>query len=125
MPAHRLPAAKARITGAAAKNPQRHSRRVDPATTPLGKPSTFLNPFGQSAWEGFKLELPWLMESDRAIVEICAQVRGLVLAGENVGVTKLSMYQSMLSKLGASPADRTKVSRPDGDDEEADEFFRD
>jgi hypothetical protein len=48
-------------------------------------------------------------------------VRGLILAGEEVGVTKLSMYQSMLSKLGATPADRSRIAA--GDDEEPDEFF--
>ena len=122
MPAPRLPAAKAAVTGAALKDPQRHRSRVDPVTVPLGKPSSFLNEHGQAAWEGFKRELPWLMESDRSIVEVCAQVRGLLFAGEDVGVTKLSMYQSMLSKIGATPADRTKVSAP-AEDEHGNEFF--
>lgn len=122
MPAHRLPAAKAAVTGAALKDPQRHRPRTDPQTRPLGDPTAFLNEHGREAWEGFKRELPWLMESDRAVIEVCAQVRGLLLSGEDVGVTKLSMYQSMLSKLGATPADRTKVSGG-GDDEEGNEFF--
>lgn len=122
MAAPRTPAAKAKVTGAAGKNPQRHRDRKEPKSSPLGKPSAFLDDHGKSAWEGFKRELPWLMESDRALVEIAASVRGRLLAGEDVGVTALSMLQSILSKMGASPADRTKVMAPD-DDEEEDEFF--
>lgn len=122
MPNPRTPAAKAKVTGAAAKNPQRHADRVEPQGSPLGDAPAFLDEFGRSSWEGFKRELPWLMESDRAVMEVCAQVRGLLLAGEDVGVTKLSMYQSMLSKLGATPADRTRISAPEQQQEE-DEFF--
>ena len=122
MPNPRTPAVKAAVTGAASKNPARHAGRREPQTRPLGKPSSFLDEFGVRAWEGFKLELPWLMESDRAVLEVCAAVRGLLMAGEDVGVTKLSMYQSMLSKLGATPADRTRVMTPDGEDDD-DAFF--
>jgi len=120
MPAARLPAAKAKATGADAKNPQRHRDRAEPQSKPLGDAPSFLDGFGRQAWEGFKRELPWLMESDRAVMEVCAQVRGLLLAGEDVGVTKLSMYQSILSKLGATPADRSKVGAPPNDDDDDD-----
>lgn len=122
MPAPRLPAVKAQVTGAAIKDPQRHRPRKEPKTTPLGEASKFLDDHGIQAWEGFKRELPWLAESDRALVEIASQVRGRLLAGEDVGVTALSMLQSILSKMGGSPADRSRVSAPDGD-EEPDEFF--
>ena len=118
----RLPAAKAKVTGADVAHPGRHAKRKDPKTSPLGKATKFLDEHGKEAWEGFKRELPWLMESDRSMVEVCAKVRGELLSGEDVGVTRLSMYQSMLSKLGASPSDRTKVSAGD-DEEEGNEFF--
>ena len=121
MPAARLPSAKAAVTGAAAKNPKRHANRTEPKSKPLGKPSEFLDTFGQQAWEGFKRELPWLMESDRALVEVASSVRGRLLAGQEVGVTSLSMLQAILSKMGASPADRTRVFVEE--DDEPDEFF--
>jgi hypothetical protein len=122
MPAHRLPTAKARATGAAEKNPQRHRGRVAPTVADLGPASTFLDVNGRAAWESFKRELPWLAESDRALVEIASHVRGRLIGGEDVGVTALSMLQSVLSKMGASPADRSKVTVPDGEEAE-DEFF--
>lgn len=124
MPAPRTPVAKASVTGAATKNPQRHLPRKEPKVAALGKPSAFLDEFGVKAWEGFKLELPWLAESDRALVEIAASVRGRLLAGEDVGITALSMMQSILSKMGASPADRSKVMVDDGEETDpADSYF--
>lgn len=118
----RQPVAKAKATGAAAKNPGRHADRAAPKVVSLGAPSPFLDREGQEAWEAFKRELPWLAESDRSLVEIAAHVRGRLLGGEDVGVTALSMLQSILSKMGASPADRSKVMVPD-DEQEEDEFF--
>lgn len=123
MPAHRLPAHHAAVTGAAKRNPKRHAGRKAPANRALGKASPFLTKDGQAAWEGFKREMPWLTEGHRAIVEVCALIRGELLAGEDVGVSRLSMYQSMLSKLGGTPVDETKVNVPDA--EERDEFFDD
>ena len=118
----RTPVAKAKATGAAMKNPGRHKARSDPKSTPLGDPSIFLDEFGRQAWEGYRRELPWLMEADRSLVEIASSVRGRLLSGGEVGVTALSMLQSILSKMGGSPADRSKVTT--GDDEpQEDEFF--
>lgn len=122
MPNARTPVAKAKATGAAALHPGRHANRKDPKTQPLGDPSPFLDEHGIKAWEAYRRELPWLMESDRSLVEIAASVRGRLLAGEDVGVTALSMLQSMLSKMGGSPADRSKVGAPD-DEQQEDEFF--
>jgi hypothetical protein len=118
MPNPRTPSAKAEVTGAAVAHPGRHKARAEPKSQGLGKPSGFLDQFGKQAWEGFKQELPWLAESDRAMVEIASSVRGRLLSGEDVGITALSMLQSILSKMGASPADRSKVMVPD--DEESD-----
>ena len=75
-----------------------------------------MDEFGRQAWEGFRRELPWLAESDRALLEIASSVRGRLLAGGDVGITALSMLQSILSKMGATPADRTKVTVPDGEE---------
>lgn len=122
MPNPRTPAAKARVTGADKLHPGRHAARKDPKSKPLGKPSTFLDDHGKQAWEGYRQELPWLMEADRSLVEIAASVRGRLLSGDDVGITALSMLQSILSKMGGSPADRSKVAT--GDDEpQEDEFF--
>ncbi len=119
----RLPVAKAKATGAEIKNPGRHKHRANPVTAPLGKPSDFLPEAGKRAWEGFKRELPWLMESDRSMVEVAAKVRGELMTDPDVSVTKLSMLQAILSKLGADPTNRSKVLTGGDDEKEADEFF--
>ena len=123
MPNPRIPAAKARVSGADVTHPGRHKARAEPKVAALGEPSRFLDDYGARAWEGFKREMPWLGESDRALVEIASLVRGRLLAGQDVGVTALSMLQAILGKMGGSPADRTKVSVPDGDEGDPEDRF--
>jgi len=122
MPAHRAPAAKAKVTGAALRNPKRHAQRSEPASAALGGAPAHLDLHAKRAWARFRAELPWLTAADNALLEIAATVRGRMLAGEVPGTTALSMYQSVLSKLGATPTDRSKVNVPD-EEEEPDEFF--
>lgn len=119
----RLPVEKARVTGAADRSPGRHADREVPDSPELGEPSTFLDENGQAAWVSFKKEIPWLTESHRALLEVCCKVRGELIACDDVGVTKLSMYQATLSKLGATPVDETRVGHIP--DQEKDEFFDD
>lgn len=114
----RTPVAKAKVSGADVKNPGRHKERADPKVALLGNAPGHLPPSATRAWAMFKNELPWLAASDGALLEIAARVRGELMDGEDVGVTKLSMYQSVLSKLGASPVDRSRVTI--GDEEQDD-----
>lgn len=119
----RLPVAKAAVTGAAIKNPQRHRGRKRPkAATPLGSPSPFLKDGAIVAWEGFRRELPWLTEGHRGLVEIASNIRGKMIDGNDIGVTHLSLLQTCLGKLGATPTDESKVNFGD-DGDEADPMF--
>jgi phage terminase small subunit len=122
MPAHRLPVAKAKVTGASSRNPKRHSKRADPAVGVLGGAPTHLEKFAKRAWERFRSELPWLTSSDRALLEVACIIRSEMLQGGVVGIQKLNTYQAVLSKLGATPTDRSKVNVPD-EEEAPDEFF--
>ena len=114
MPAHRLPVAKAAATGADIKNPGRHRDRKSPRSRDLGDPSPFLRniPSGEQAWEAFKRELPWLTEGHRAFVEVIVPYRASLLGGKLLNTSEVKNYQAMLSKLGATPVDETKVSTP-------------
>jgi hypothetical protein len=124
MPAHRLPVAKAAATGAAIKNPQRHNSRTQPKNRVLGGPTEFLKsvPKAEESWEAFKRELPWLTEGHRAFMEVMACYRAKLLEGELLNTSEVKNYQAMLSKLGATPVDETKLSLPD-DDGDADPIF--
>lgn len=121
----RTPVAKAEATGAAAKNPQRHRARKEPSSTKaLGKAPTWFDEAQSSMWEGFKLELPWLTEADRSVMEIASALRAQFKTDPmNMGVTKLNLLRLCLAQLGATPADRSKIGVGDGDEEDPDDTF--
>lgn len=129
MPRPRTPAVKALATGAAAKNPRRHKSRSEPrASGDLGAPSAWLDVWGKRAFERFRKELPWLKESDRVLVELASSLRGKLMNPDpevGLGLNGMQELRRCLSQLGATPADRSKVSVPDGDEEDPeDAFFR-
>ena len=67
--------AKAKMTGADLKNPLRFLNRGDPPTARLGAPSAWMKKDQIAAWEAFQREIPWLAESDRALLEIAVTIR--------------------------------------------------
>jgi hypothetical protein len=118
----RLPVAKAHATGAAIKNPGRHADRKKPkGTRPVGEPYKMMSEAEQIQWHEFVQDLPWLNSSHRVLLRL-ACVLAASMDTADFGVSKAQALGSILSKLGATPADESKVSVPDGDDEE-DEFF--
>lgn len=120
----RLPQAKAEVSGAALKNPGTFKARSAPkGTRPLGEPYARMTPDQQAAWEAFRSELPWLNSSHRPLLQIACILR-VRMDDADVGVNQIQTYSAILSKLGATPVDETKVSVPDGDDSDpADRFF--
>lgn len=125
MPRPRTPTAKAEATGASTKNPQRFRDRKEPvATGPLGREPEWFDEMQASMWEGFKVELPWLTESDRAVMEVACVLRAqLRLQPQDIGVTKMNLLRLCLAQLGATPADRSKVAVGDGDEQDPDDRF--
>lgn len=117
--------AKAKLTGAAIVHPERHKGRAEPASgRPLGAAPDWFELDQASVWEGFKRELPWLTEADRAVVEIAATLRFQFKSNPaEFGVTKLNLLRLSLAQLGATPADRSKITVPDGDEADPDDEF--
>lgn len=76
-----------------------------------------------AVWEQFAHELPWLNGSHRALLEIAAVTRARLIAGEDVGVQALNLLRQCLGQMGATPADATKVTMPDGDNQDPDDKF--
>lgn len=122
MPRHRTPLAKAVLTGADRKNPQRYRGRSEPDLSgrPIGRAPAYLSPEARVSWATFTNELPWLTHEDRPILEAAATVRGLIAsAPAGAPITLLAQYRLLLSSLGATPVDRGRVAlrdRDDGDD---------
>src|SRR3954465_9198772 len=124
MPRPPTPREKARITGADRNHPSRFARRSAPHTAPLGEPPNWMNHGQRVAWDQFRREIPWLMESDRALVEIASYLRARLMSGEEVGVSALNQLRMCAAQMGATPADRSKVTLADEpDDDPADRFF--
>lgn len=105
----RNPVAKSKVTGADKKNPGRHKSRKAATSSLIGAPPAFLDKHEKKAWNLFKKELPWLKENHRAFMEIIAGLRGKIISGEGLSSTQTTTYQVMLSKLGGTPADESKV----------------
>jgi hypothetical protein len=103
------------MTGADLKNPARFCHRSDPPTVPLGMPSAWLTEGQVAAWKAFQREIPWLAESDRALVEIAATIRARLMAGEEVGVQALNLLRQAVAQMGGTPADRTRIETAEDD----------
>jgi hypothetical protein len=109
MPRPHLPLLKAKVTGADKANPRRFIGRGDPKTLPLGGPSSWMRGQQHVAWQLFRVEVPWLRESDRSIVEIATTIRARLMSGEEVAYQALTLLRQCLGQMGATPADRNKI----------------
>lgn len=122
----RKPLALARLTGAAAKDPQRYRNRHEPVDhRPIGEPYKWLKPEAQAAWREMVPTMPWLRFCHRGIVGITAHLAGQMRAG-GLGVSGMNALRQCLGSLGATPADFHRVGwAPDEpDDDPASEYFR-
>lgn len=124
MPRQRTPKAKAEVSGAAAKNAARFKDRKAPkGNRPLGEPYATMTPEQKAAWAEIQYEMPWLMSSDRIMVRLaCSWVARM--EKDDLGVAASSALATILSKLGATPVDVSKVNHASDEEEDpADEFF--
>jgi hypothetical protein len=105
MPRPRTPLIKAQATGRTVRNPKRFEGRKEPkANGPLGEaPAWFKTPGQIEAWNTFGDELPWLNKSHRALVGIASDIRGRLIAGEEVGVKALNLLRMILGSDGCDP----------------------
>lgn len=120
----RTPKGKAEVSGAAQHDPQRFSGRQGPKKPrPLGEPYATMTEPERLFWAEFQCNLPWLNSGHRVLVR-AACVLSARMEGSEIGVSALHALSSILSKLGATPVDETKVSH--GGEEVSDpddEFF--
>lgn len=120
----RTPLAKAQIMAADRKNPQRYRGRNDPACSPIGEASRFLNDQQREAWQSFVAEIPWLTAADRPLLELASVLRAGFTADTMTGINRLQVYSSILSKLGATPVDRSRIGAPADDrEDETEQYF--
>jgi len=125
MARHRLPPARAEISGAASRNPKRHrNRRAALQTGGVGDPFPSMTIEQREAWATFRSELPWLTRSHRALLHVACVLCVRIESSPDIGISALRAYGSILSKLGATPVDEVKVSYATEDDADpSDRFF--
>lgn len=125
MPRQRLPQQKAEVSGSAAHDPSRFKDRKAPKRKrPLGEPYAKMTDGQKLAWAELQSELPWLTSASRTLVRLaCMYIARLDEEGE-IGVQATSALSSILSKLGATPVDESKVNHGEEEDEDpTDKFF--
>jgi hypothetical protein len=122
--AHRLPSMKADVSGAAMKNPARFKDRPAPSGMgALGDPDPTLTPAQQAAWRQYAATLPWLDASHRTLVRIASLLTAR-LDDPGVGLNAIAALSAVLSKMGATPVDSSKVAAlAQVEDDPAERFF--
>jgi hypothetical protein len=124
MPRQRIPTAKAEASGAAAKNPARFKDRKKPKSSrPLGEPYKTMTDEQKKAWFEIQYEMPWLTSSDRIMVRLaCSWIARMEM--DDLGVAASGVLSTLLSKLGGTPVDVSKVMHVGEEEADpADEFF--
>lgn len=127
MPRHRMPTAKAEVSGAAAHDPQRFRNRTGHAgAAKIGQPFASMSPAERGTWEELVCDLPWLTRAHRQIVKLTCVLIARMDADPNPPVASAQVLSALLSKLGATPVDDSRVSaaaEPSAEEDEAERFF--
>lgn len=119
----RLPQMKAEVSGAIVHDAGRFADRKKPkGTRPIGGPYAKMSDAEQAQWVEFVQDLPWLNSSHRVLLRIACRLAA-DLDGVDFGVSKAQALSSILSKLGATPVDETRIGASDAQDEDPSDIF--
>lgn len=121
----RLPQAKAEVSGAAIKNAGRFEDRKAPKRTrPIGEPYARMTDAQKECWHDLAVDMPWLHSAHRLLLRLACYHAARLDTDPEFGVSATQALSSILSKLGATPVDETKVIHgDDGEEDPADRFF--
>jgi len=122
---NRVPTSILEARGSFEQNPQR--RRKDPTVRGgLGRCPDFLKPDEKQAWREIVKQVPErvLAVSDRILVETTARLVAKQRRDPEFSSRLCALLISCLSKLGLTPADRSKVSQlPPPEDDDVEKYF--
>jgi hypothetical protein len=122
MPKPRTPTAKAAVSGAALKHPERYRARKSPTgTSDIGAPFPLMTQAEKEIWNEFVRDLPWLNGSHRVLLRLTCKLAAR-LDDETLGVNASQALSSLLSKLGATPVDESRVSSAGGNEDDPDHY---
>jgi hypothetical protein len=115
---------KAEVSGAAIKNAGRFADRKSPKRVrPIGEPYLRMTDAQKECWRELAGEMPWLNSAHRVLLRLACYHAARLDEGGDFGVSATQALSSIVSQLGATPVDETKVSHGPDDEDEEDEFF--
>jgi hypothetical protein len=125
MPRPRLPMEKAEVSGAIAKNPQNFRGRKAPRARPLGEPYATMTEEERRVWGELQYECPWLKAHHRLTLRMACILAAKMDEPKGLSIAGIDSLSRLLSKLGATPTDDTKIAHGDGDETEdpTDRYF--
>jgi len=114
----RTPTAKAELTGAKAKNPQRFRDRSEPDRMDIGDPPSYLSDLEKKAWAEFVFEWPWVQRSDRSsLASLCVMRVRMEADTTALKAADFKEYRMQVSAFGGNPTTVSKIYMPKGDEE--------
>lgn len=117
----RIPSNVLELKGAFDKNPQR--RREDPKVEAgLGAPPDYFNEAESEIWREIEASAPEgvLARSDRIAVEMLVSLLVKFRARESLKAAERAHMLNLLSRLGLTAADRSRVAAPTGEPDQTD-----
>lgn len=120
----RIPTKKAKVSGAALKDPGRFKDRKEPANPiPIGAPYKGMTPAQVKVWKECAENMPWLNASHRLLLRQVSILAARMETDAELGVSAMHALSAMLSKLGATPTDESKVDHPSDEEYDDEKFF--
>jgi hypothetical protein len=124
MARNRTPKAKAEVSGASITHPERYRDRTAPRSRPIGEPYERMTAAEREVWTECVQSMPWLRAHHRMLLRQACVLAARMDSNPGMGTNAHQALSAMLSKLGATPVDDTKVNHGEGGEvDPADRFF--
>ena len=115
----RKPLARAIVSGATERSRSHYEGRTTPKRSrPIGEPYAGMTDEQKAVWHELVAELPWLHSAHRVLLRLTCYQAARLNSGEDVGVSATQALSSLLSKLGATPVDESRLNLSPDDAEE-------
>lgn len=124
MARNRTPLAKAHVSGAAMKHPERYGNRTsNKHARPIGEPFPNMTDGQKAFWREMAEDLPWLNSAHRVLLRLACFHAARLDTESDFGVSATQALSSLLSKLGATPVDESRIFFGADEEDPEDVFF--
>lgn len=119
----RLPGTVATVTGADKRSPGRFKGRSAPVVKSLGQAPKRFTAAQVEIWDEFNEDFPWLGRSDRRVVGLAVMLQHMIDTDPDCPVAVFAQMRMLLSSMGGTPVDRSKVQAPEEESEDPADAF--